>query len=62
MEWIITRLSEPSTWRGLFAMLTAGGISLAPDYENAIIAIGLSIIGLINVIKKEKLDGTPKNK
>lgn len=62
MDWIITRLSEPSTWKGLFAILAAGGITLAPDYQNAIIGIGLSLVGLYNVIKKDKSNANQKDK
>jgi hypothetical protein len=54
MDWMLERLSEQSTWRGLIGLLTASGITLAPDYQNAIIALGLAIIGLINVIREEK--------
>ncbi len=39
-------------------MLTAGGITLAPEQQNAIIAAGLAIIGLINVFRKEKTGKT----
>jgi len=54
VNWALYRLSEPSTWRGLIALLTAGGIVLSPDQSSAIIAAGLAVIGAINVIRKEK--------
>lgn len=58
IDWLVTRLSEPSSWRGLIAMATAGGITIAPDAQNAIIAVGLAVIGLINVLRKEKSGNT----
>lgn len=54
MNWIVSRLTESSTYRGIFAICTAIGISVSPDMQNAIIAFGLASIGLINVIIKEK--------
>jgi hypothetical protein len=54
MEWILTRLAEPSTWRGVILLATSFGITVSPDMINAIVAIGLALVGLINVIRKEK--------
>jgi hypothetical protein len=53
-EYVLSRLVENSTWRGIFAVLSGAGIMVAPEYQNAIIAIGLSVIGLINIFRKEK--------
>lgn len=53
MTWILSRLSENSTWRGLIAIATACGVGIAPDLANAIIAAGLAAIGLINVIRSQ---------
>jgi len=54
MKYLLDRLSEPSTWRGIISMLTALGVKLRPDLAEAIISGGLSAMGLINVIRKEK--------
>jgi hypothetical protein len=54
MKYILDRLSEPSTWRGIISMLTALGVKLRPDLAEAIISGGLSAMGLINIIRKEK--------
>lgn len=53
MNWILNRLAEPSTWRGLTLLLTAVGISLDPEQVAAITAAGLGIVGVINVFKKD---------
>lgn len=53
LDWFIDRLTEPSTWRGLTALLTATGIVLSPDQSSAIIAAGLAVIGMINIFRKE---------
>ena len=54
MDYIIERLSEPSTWRGIIMIATGAGIQLAPDMQSAIITLGLAIVGVINVTRKEK--------
>lgn len=47
VKYIYTRLSEPSTWRGLAALVTAAGIGISPDQIAAISALGLAVIGAI---------------
>lgn len=54
MNYIIARLFEPSTWRGLVALLTVFGVRLAPDQAEAILTAGVSIYAAINVFRKEK--------
>jgi hypothetical protein len=49
---IVERLSENSTWRGLILLGTAVGLRLDPELQNQIIASGLALVGLINVIRK----------
>jgi hypothetical protein len=52
MESFLQRLSEPSFWRGIVAILTACGVAIEPKLGESIITIGLAVIGLINVLKK----------
>ncbi len=54
MKYLTDRLSEMSTWRGLIALATAFGIKIAPEQQEAIVATGLAIIGLINVFRIER--------
>jgi hypothetical protein len=54
MNYILDRLREDSTWRGILMLLTAAGVSLDPMQANAIIAVGLSLVGLINVFTKQR--------
>lgn len=53
MQNLVDRFSEPSTWRGIFALLTAFGVAISPEMENAILAAGLGVIGLIGVFTSE---------
>jgi len=50
---ILDRLAENSTWRGIIMVVTAIGLKLDPAQGDAIIATGLSLVGLINVFRKE---------
>lgn len=48
------RLLEASTWRGVIAILTAAGVGISPAQSDAIIASGLSIMGVIGVFTADK--------
>lgn len=60
MEYLADRLKEPSTWRGLVALITAFGITLSPEQSDAVIAAGLGIIGAIGAFFGDK--GKPEAK
>jgi hypothetical protein len=49
---LLGKLSENSTWRGLILLATAVGVKLDPEQANAIIAAGLAIVGVVNVLRK----------
>jgi hypothetical protein len=51
---LYARLSEPNFWRGLIAIVTACGVSIEPQLKDAIIACGLTLIGIIDLFKKPK--------
>lgn len=53
-SYFLARAKEPSTWRGLFLMLTAVGIPVAPQLAEAIVTAGLGVVGLIGVIAPDK--------
>ena len=50
----LDRLSENSTWRGMILVATALGLKLDPELQNQILAAGLGLVGLINVLRKGK--------
>jgi hypothetical protein len=52
IEVILEKLSENSTWRGLILLAMALGLKLDPELQNQILTTGLSLVGLINVIRK----------
>ena len=48
--YILDRMREPSSWRGLTLLLTAIGVPLAPAVADAVIAGGLAVAGLIGAV------------
>ena len=54
MQYIINRLKEASTWRGIALTLTAFGVHMAPELQEAIISYGVATAGLIGVIFPDK--------
>jgi len=54
MEFLMEKLKEKSTWRGLVALAIALGVAISPEQTEAIIAGGMALIGLINVFRAEK--------
>lgn len=54
MNWIIERLQEKTTWRGIIAAATALGMALSPELKEAIIIAGIGLVGLIEAISKEQ--------
>jgi hypothetical protein len=52
IEYLLNRLGESSTWRGIVLLLTALGVTLNPEQVASITGVGLGIVGLINVFRK----------
>lgn len=54
MQYILERAKEPSTWRGIVLLATAGGVNIAPELANAVVTFGIGLAGLLGVITKDK--------
>ena len=53
LDWVLARLAEESTWRGII-LLTSGFCAwMTPEMGNAIMALGLSSVGVINIAKNQ---------
>lgn len=50
---IMNYLSQPTTYKGLFTMLAAFGVTLSGGLTDAIAGVCLAVVGLINVIVDE---------
>jgi len=54
MKFIISRLKEGSTWRGLVWLLTVCGVLLTPEQIEAIVLVGMAVAGLLGVFISDK--------
>jgi hypothetical protein len=54
MHYLIARLFEPSTWRGLVSLATLFGLKMAPDQADAVLTAGVSVYSAINIFRREK--------
>jgi hypothetical protein len=50
---ILTRVKQESTWRGIVTILTLAGWHISPAHAEIIISIGASLVGAINILKKD---------
>ena len=53
MDWLKKRAVEPSTWRGLGWVLVSVGV-LPVGAVEGLAALGVALVGLVEVIRKEK--------
>ncbi len=59
-DYLLERLSEPSTWRGICALVTAAGVAIDPGQVEAIIVAGLAAIGLIGAFTRDNPEPVKK--
>lgn len=50
MTYVLARLKEASTWRGIALLLTAFGVQVAPDVQEAVISVGIAVAGAVGVL------------
>jgi len=51
---ILNRLKEASTWRGLILMITAAGVAVSDTQQVAIIAAGIALAGVVGAFLPDK--------
>ena len=52
-KYILDRLSEPSTWRGLIGFVAATGVVIEPAMADRIIAAGLALAGIVAMLTRD---------
>ncbi|KAA2214680.1 hypothetical protein [Teichococcus oryzae] len=58
--WIRAQLAQPSTWRGLFLLLTAlFGITLSAELQAAIPNLAIALLGIWEALRKGSRFGEP---
>lgn len=55
MKYILDRLKEPSSWRGLVMIATAFGVSVNTELMDSIIVAGTGLAGVIGFVFKDKV-------
>ena len=61
-DYLLDRLKEPSTWRGIILILTSAGVGIEPAMADAIISAGIGLAGVIGVVTADKKpDNTETN-
>ena len=50
MAYLLARLKEASTWRGIALLLTALGVQVAPEVQEAVISVGIAVAGAVGVL------------
>ena len=49
-RYVLARIQEGSTWRGLILVATSVGVKSNPDHVETIVLVGLGVAGLIAAI------------
>lgn len=52
-QYLLNRLAEPSTWRGLVMVATSFGVLVKPEQIEAIVFVGLFIAGMMGAVTKD---------
>lgn len=58
-RFLLARLSEPSTFKGITLALTGLGVYVRPEIAAAITSIGLGVAGLIGVFTADPAPASP---
>lgn len=54
MDWIISRLKEPSTWSGIISVLAGFGIAIDPELAGALVGLAVAGAGVVAIVIKER--------
>lgn len=53
-EKILEIAGKASTWKGIIGIATALGVTISPELTTHIIAVGMGLVGIINLVRTEK--------
>ena len=60
LKFFLDRFKEPSTWRGLVMLATGFGVALTPEQADAVVGVGIAVVGLIGVLTADQPKLPPK--
>jgi hypothetical protein len=52
-EWVVARLKEGNTWRGIVLLATSAGLVLTPLAWEIVIAVGMAAAGVLDICLRE---------
>lgn len=53
IKWVSNRFREPSTYAGLFAIISAVGIQLSDECAREFMTAGVALAGMIGILTKD---------
>ena len=53
-QYLLKRLREASTWRGLILVAASIGVPIAPELAEVIVAAGLGLAGLVGMLTPDQ--------
>jgi NhaP-type Na+/H+ and K+/H+ antiporter len=53
LMFMLARLKERSTWLGLISFITAMGLLLTPEQQEAIMATGIAVAGAVTAFTRD---------
>ena len=60
-KFILNRLKEPSTWRGIILLIAgAVGYNLSIEQQAALVTVALALVGAIGMFTPDKLPSIPQ--
>jgi hypothetical protein len=54
MEYVISRLREPSTYAGMAALVAAFGLAVPTEWVQALSALGVAVGGVLAIVLRER--------
>jgi hypothetical protein len=54
MAYLIERMKEPSTWRGLILLATGLGANWSPDSQGVIVSAGVALAGVLGALLPDR--------
>lgn len=57
MAYVLRRMREPSTWRGLILVATSAGVFVSSALAEDIVAVGIGIAGILGAVFPDAVSG-----
>ena len=54
MNYLLERLKEPSSWRGIVMLAIGLGVGISPGQIETIVSVGTAVVGAIGVLAKDQ--------